>query len=70
MTGAEAGVGLHGVALDVIGGRPEVVEEPHLAPRGDFTAQHGFDYVLPVVVVHLADRLEADGSNRHVVHPP
>jgi hypothetical protein len=70
VTGAEAGVGLHGVGLDVVGARPEEVEEPHLAPRGEFTAQHGFDHVLLVVVIHLADRLEADGSGRHVGHPP
>ena len=68
MPGAELRVGLHRIALDVARLRPDHVEQPHLAPVGDLVAEDRFDGVLPVVVLDLADRLEAEGPGRHVRH--
>src|SRR4051812_17880865 len=65
---AEAGVRGHGVALDLVALGSQQVEQSNLLAVGDLVAEHGFDRVLPVVVLDLADRFEADRSHGHVAH--
>ena len=56
------------VALDLAGGGAEHVHEPDLASAGDLMTQQRLDHPLPVVVLDLADRLEAERAGRHVRH--
>ena len=62
----ETGVGPHRVALDLARPAPEQVQQADLAPVRDLVAEDRFDGVLPIVVLDLADRLEADRPSRHV----
>src|SRR5205085_754587 len=65
--GTEAEVFPHRLALDLAAPRAEQIEHPDLAAFGDQRLQDRLDDILPIVVLDIADRLEADRPRRHLV---